>query len=66
MGGGEGHYTSGRALGMHLLSSQIPVKIDCQEQLMAVLGMLRPRLPSVKIFMLFQKPMVFGFGFFFF
>lgn len=48
MGGGESHCTSEWALGMHLLSSQIPIKIDCQGQLMALLGMLRPRLPSVK------------------
>lgn len=55
MGGGEGHCTSERALGMHLLSSQIPIKIDFQERLTVLLGMLRPRLPSVKIFMSFQK-----------
>lgn len=41
-GSGEGHCTSERALGVHLLSLQIPVKIDCQEQLMALLGMLQP------------------------
>lgn len=50
-----GHCTSERALGMHLLSLQIPIKIDCQEQLMALLGMLRPGLPSVKHFYVISK-----------
>lgn len=59
MGDGEGHCTTERALGVHLLYSQILIKIDCQEQLMALRGMLRPRLPSVKIFMSFQKTTIF-------
>lgn len=63
MGGDEVHCTSERALGMHLLSSQIPIKIDCQQQLMAFLGMLGPRPPSVNIFISFQKTTVFCFFF---
>lgn len=58
-GSGEGHCTSERALGVHLPSLQIPVKIDCQQQLMALLGMLQPRLPSVRIFMPFPKITIF-------
>lgn len=50
-----GHCTSERALEMHLLSSQIPIKIGCREQLMALLGMLRPGLPSVKHFYVISK-----------
>lgn len=60
MGGGEDHGTRERAQGLHLLSSQIPVKIDGQEQLMALLGMLQPSLPSVKIFMPFPKIIIFS------
>lgn len=44
---------------MHLLSLQIPVKIDRQGQLMALLGMLRPRLPSVRNVLSFPKTAMF-------
>lgn len=42
MGGGEGHHTSIGALGLHLLPSQMPIKIDCRGQWMALPGMLGP------------------------
>lgn len=59
MGGDEDHGTRERAQGPHLLPSQIPVKIDGQEQLMALLGMLQPSLPSVKFLMPFPKTIIF-------
>lgn len=57
-GGGESHSTSTGALGLHLLSSQMPIKIDRQGLRMARPGMLGPWLPSVSNFMSFPKTTV--------
>lgn len=55
-GGGKDHRPSVRALGLHLPSSQMPIKIDCWGQWMAHPGMPGPHCLLSAIICHFQRP----------